>query len=285
MKLLKKENYLSVFAVVIMLMLAGTFLDMNISKLLYHSNNPIAYFFQMFGEFPVMLCGFSASALLLASLPKKGMSRIIFLILAAGGALCGLLAVKEILEYSSGIVMFISIAAEVAIAALMFRYVFTSCDRSNPGLLRRTAMFILFTVLIATVIVIAIKIPWGRPRYRSVIVFSNLKYQPWYKIGKAARDAFEGILDHEEFKSFPSGHAASAAYLLTLVSLKNVIPSLKDKEGLLTAIAFVWIILTCIFRIVAGAHFLTDVTIGFTAAFASLVLVGRSMKINKRKKQ
>jgi membrane-associated phospholipid phosphatase len=103
-------------------------------------------------------------------------------------------------------------------------------------------------------------------------------------IGKSARDSFEGILDHDEFKSFPSGHTASAAYILTLITLKNVIPALRGQEKILTIAGFVWIILTAIARIVSGAHFLTDVTFGFLITFTIMWAVGSYLKINRKKK-
>lgn len=285
MKLFKGRNLAIVYGICAVLMAAGTFLDFRISSMIVHEESMYGRFFLLFGQFPVMLCGFAASAMLLRSLPQEGTEKIIFQVLSAGGILGGLIGVKEIVENASGIGMILYILAELIIACALFYIVYRSCDTRNPAKLRRTALFILFTVLVTTVIVAFIKIPWGRPRYRSVIAVKDLEYQPWYVIGKKTRDAFEGILDHEEFKSFPSGHTASAAYILTLVTLKNVIPALKGQENLLMIIGFTWIILTGLARIVSGAHFLTDVTAGFMITFTIMALIAKILKINRKAKR
>ncbi len=285
MKLLRNRYMLIVYGICALLMLVGTFLDFNISSLIANTESQFGRFFLLFGQFPVMLCGFSASALLLRSIPEEKNEKLIFTALAACGFVGGMIGVKEIIENATGFAMIIFILIELLIACGLFLFVYMTCDTRNPAKLRRTALFILFTVLITTAVVVFIKIPWGRPRYRSIIAVSNLEYQPWYQIGKSARDAFEGVLDHDEFKSFPSGHTASAAYILTLIALKNVIPVLKDQERLLMIIGFAWVILTAVARIVAGAHFLTDVTFGFMISFTIMILLGKYLKIDRRKKK
>lgn len=285
MKLLKSRNLLIVYGICLFLILAGTFLDFNISSLIVHQDSLFGRFFLLFGQYPVMLCGFAASAMLLRSLPEEKTEKSIFLALAAGGIAGGMLGVKEIVENAEGIRMIIYILIELLIAAALFFFVYKTCDTRNPAKLRRTALFILFTVLVTTVIVAFIKIPWGRPRYRSIIAVNGLEYQPWYVIGKSARDAFEGVLDHDEFKSFPSGHTASAAYILTLITLKNVIPFLKGKENILMITGFAWIILTAAARIIAGAHFLSDVTFGFMITFTLMVIIASLLRINRSKKR
>lgn len=285
MKLLNKKSLCIVYGAAALLILAGTFFDLSLSSLVVNQESLFGRFFLIFAQFPVMLCGFAASAMLLKALPEEGTERIVFTVLAAGGVLGGLIGIKEILENVSGLLKIVYILIELAIAGCFAYYVYRSCDDSNPRRLRRTALFILFTVLFTTAAVVFIKIPWGRPRYRAVIAAGGPAYQPWYKIGKSARAAYEGILDHDEFKSFPSGHTASAAYALTLIALKNCIPSLKDKEMLLTGIAFGWIILTAIARIIAGAHFLTDVTFGFLISFSVMLGIGMYLKINRKPKK
>jgi len=284
MKLLQKKNILITLAAAFVLILIGTFLDFQISSVVVNQDSLYGKFFLLFGQFPVILCGFAASAMLWKSLPEEGTEKIIFQVLSAGGILGGLIGVKEVLENASGFMKIVFILIELLIGAAMFWFVYQYCDTSSPRRLRRTALFILFTVLVTTAVVVVVKIPWGRPRYRSIVAINDLKYQPWYVIGKSARDMFEGVLDHDEFKSFPSGHTASATYILTLITLKNVIPMLKGQERALTIAGFVWIVLTGIARIVSGAHFLTDVTFGFLITFLIMWGIGSYLKINRKKK-
>ena len=284
MKLFKSRNLMIVYGICLFLILVGTFFDFNLSSLIAREESLFGRFFLIFGQFPVMLCGFTAAALLLRSLPTEKNEKTVFLALTAGGFAGGLIGVKEVIENVSGIKMILCILVELLIACALFYFVYMRCDTSNPALLRRTALFILFTVLITTAVVVFVKIPWGRPRYRSIIAVEGLEYQPWYVIGKSARDAFEGILDHDEFKSFPSGHTASATYILTLIALKNVIPELKDQEKTLMIAGFAWIILTAFARIFAGAHFLSDVTFGFVISFSIMLGLGKLLKIDRKKK-
>lgn len=74
----------------------------------------------------------------------------------------------------------------------------------------------------------------------------------------------------EEFKSFPSDHvgcaAVALAYCLVPYIRKKGSPDLWFYVGL----AFV---LTVMFsRIIMGAHFLSDVTIGFAVSFICMIL-------------
>lgn len=71
----------------------------------------------------------------------------------------------------------------------------------------------------------------------------------------------------EEFKSFPSGHAANAAIMILLGSLSLLDEKFKGKKDLLFFIGFGFALVVAFSRIVAGAHFLSDVTIGILITF------------------
>ncbi len=72
------------------------------------------------------------------------------------------------------------------------------------------------------------------------------------------------ITTNNEFMSFPSGHAANSSTIIWITLLPLFIDKLKNKEWLLTMIAFLWIIVVMITRIIVRTHFATDVLVGST---------------------
>ena len=136
MKLLRNRYMLIVYGICALLMLVGTFLDFNISSLVANTESQFGRFFLLFGQFPVMLCGFSASALLLRSIPEEKNEKLIFTALAACGFVGGLIGVKEIVENATGFAMIIFILIEMLIACGLFLFVYMTCDTRNPAKLR-----------------------------------------------------------------------------------------------------------------------------------------------------
>lgn len=78
----------------------------------------------------------------------------------------------------------------------------------------------------------------------------------------------------EEFKSFPSGHTANASTLMLLALLPALRPGPQKRQTALFAAGFLWACVVGFSRIVAGAHFLSDVTMGL--ALGLLVLTAAS---------
>ena len=105
MKLLRNRYMLIVYGICALLMLVGTFLDFNISSLVANTESQFGRFFLLFGQFPVMLCGFSASALLLRSIPEEKNEKLIFTALAACGFVGGLIAVICFAAVITGIIL------------------------------------------------------------------------------------------------------------------------------------------------------------------------------------
>lgn len=68
----------------------------------------------------------------------------------------------------------------------------------------------------------------------------------------------------EEFKSFPSGHTGCATCALLLAALPLLSDRLKGKETMLLWIGVAFTIVVAFSRIIMGAHFLTDVTVGMS---------------------
>lgn len=148
--------------------------------------------------------------------------------------------------------------------------------------LKKWAYFIVLAGIVAVIstgLIELIKVAANRPRFRTIHVLGNEElYRPWYKFGKPDKLVFvsdTGIqIEKDGYKSFPSGHTCAAAMTYSLMLLPALF-KIKNKELKLFCYEFS-VIFTCaiaLSRIVAGAHYLTDVLIGGTIPFLLFMLV------------
>lgn len=270
-----------IFVLCAVLLLAGTFFDLPLSQTVFNKQNPFALFFASFGEYPSAFCCCIGCGMIFASFdPKKKVKSILLCILAIFFFLFSSLSVFDIAENTPQ--LFIpGMIAEIAISLISAILVFKFCDRKDRSLLLRLGFVFIFASIFAALFINVIKGPWARPRFRSIVVTEGLEFQPWYQFGNASKEAFvAGGMKSGEFKSFPSGHAASAAGALSLVLLPLVIPQLRSKQKALTIIAFAVPFIVMFSRIMAGAHFLSDVTVGFFIQYCSLLLTTKLFRID-----
>ena len=126
-------------------------------------------------------------------------------------------------------------------------------------LILRFALQTALSLTLSVAAVYAIKHFWGRIRYTDLK--SAADFTPWYSPGAA------GTGD-----SFPSGHAAMAAFsFLPFVYLKYTGSRLRY---LAFALAAAFTAAVAFSRIVLGAHYLSDVTAGIAITAISLILSG-----------
>ncbi|MBQ7699469.1 MAG: phosphatase PAP2 family protein [Clostridia bacterium] len=176
--------------------------------------------------------------------------------------------------------LWLKLVCAVAGVGIMFLFVFISLkikqDLMKP--LQRMFAFIIIALLAELAVVEGLKLIFGRMRYREWINTLD-GYWPWYRLnGKPASDAF---------KSFPSGHTASAALLLPVTFVLNALG--KEKAARYARICtLVWVLIVMTSRIMAGAHFLSDVcagaliTVTITAVTGAIVF--RDGKFTKEEK-
>ncbi len=129
-----------------------------------------------------------------------------------------------------------------------------------------------------------IKSPIGRVRYRTMNYLNNFDlYTPWYVInGKrnmldlVAVGAVETKYDFvsDACKSFPSGHTFSAGMVYTLLALPYLNEKFATKRARfgLWASCITYTGIVAISRIVAGAHYMSDVLVGGSIAFGGAMI-------------
>lgn len=245
-----------IISVAVIFLIIATFADLQISHALVNPDSVFGKIFETIGEMPAaLIASFGAMGLLVMQENRwkrigLGVMSAILSIVAAYFPLHYL----DIPRYWSIILAVIFLGVEYKIALV--------CKGKNVEKFKEAAKIGLEMFLISTIIYQSMKFGWGRERYRHM----------------AAAGSFEGfslwlipqrIASGNEFMSFPSGHSANAAMMIWITLIPNFIDSCKSKETLLKMSAFAWMLLVMFSRIVVGAHFLSDVTVG---ASVSLVV-------------
>lgn len=133
-----------------------------------------------------------------------------------------------------------------------------------------------------------VKGPVGRVRFRTMNYLGDFSYYtPWYVAnGKrvltadgivASTDATKAaaILSGDTCKSFPSGHTFSAGLVYTLLALPHVCDKCNKKWVKITlyCATVCYTGLVAVSRIVAGAHYMSDVLFGGTIAFVGAIVM------------
>lgn len=250
----------------------ASFYDFQISSMLYNSNNLFGRFFAIYGQLPAILLISLCGSLLIACYQNehiksdlwKGSSLLVisFLILVINQL--------EFSNLSVFICLIISGLLIFMVYLLTIKYI-----HANRATILKTVKWILLVLVLELVIVEILKGIWERPRMR-FIPTHDVTFAPWWQIGG---DIKEGMLamkvNADEFKSFPSGHTAHAATIFVLPYLSLLFPIFKGKEKMLSIVALIFALFVGCSRIVMGAHFLSDITIGMSVTLLIIILSHR----------
>ena len=264
---------LCTLGVAILGIVLGSFLDLNISKAIASSDNGLGLTLSAIGPtigffgVAVMGGGFVRFAL-------KGEYHIVLKILFCVLALCCLCVA---IYYPGGEYFGINgfygalpkwvgyiITVFPAVGGIVLGYfLFKDCTNKN--------MWIIFVIIIVTLLIAllglipTLKDIMHRPRFR-LIASTGAEFHNWWQPCKNYKELMELYnTASDNFKSYPSGHTAEASILLvtsTFLPLasekfqKYQKPLFYGSCGLIIVVAFA--------RILAAAHFLSDVSTGAT---------------------
>lgn len=307
---LKKKSWLSVALFILIfggLLLTATFTDLQVSKILtahalepgkYLSNDAFGVAFEAVGSTPVyMILAFAFQIMfwyILRNCKNKVLSALagIFTLVASTAAYyVGFDDVmKYIFEHSGdetthdmgyyvGIILFLSLAA-TGFATLAVR---NFSDESTKKLFG-FAIAVVCVVAVANIFIAAVKSPVGRMRYRAMNCDGGQKiggfdnFTRWYVVngknhGYSKPELLEIFGTTDACRSFPSGHTNAAGMSYMLIMLSDAL-GIKDKRKK----AAMWIIpllftgTVAVSRIVVGAHYFSDVLVGGTTAFVSMII-------------
>ena len=149
-------------------------------------------------------------------------------------------------------------------------FIFKDCQNKN--------MWIIFVAMIVTLcIALLAVIPilkgiMHRPRYR-IVSTTDVEFHNWWEPCKNYKELMQlyGIESSDHFKSYPSGHTAEASIMFfAAVFFPLANNGFKKYQMPLFIGASVLVVLVAFARILAAAHYLSDVS---TGAFVMLSLL------------
>ena len=113
---------------------------------------------------------------------------------------------------------------------------------------------------LASLLTDGMKALWGRVRFRDLGP-KYAEFTPWYVIN-----------GNTGAHSFPSGHTGGAAMSYLLMGLPYVSKTFRRRAALCFYAAFAYTVTVAATRLIMGAHYLSDVTVGGTLSFTCVLL-------------
>lgn len=156
-----------------------------------------------------------------------------------------------------------------AAAAFGGYVLFKDCKNENIWIVLCAVIAMLLLALLATVP--TIKDSMHRPRFRYILKSDVSYFRNWWEPFKEYNPATN--LPHDDFKSFPSGHTAETSIVLAGVVFLPLVNDKYENQQLTLFIAgCCFILLVALARIMAAAHFLSDVSWGATILIGWLTI-------------
>lgn len=269
-KIFTKKNCLIIGILLVIFMIVGSFMDFQISSALFNPHSYFGMLFASYGQLPAMLCVSIAGCLLIkiADHQKRLMLVLsyVFGVLLNAFALLGI--TMDPMLYIPHMSVVLSALIAIVIMVLVNMGILKLTQNSPREQLKKLILVLLGTMFVEMIVINIIKIPWARPRMRMISVQPDAAFQPWWVIGSNMKDQLMALgVAAEEFKSFPSGHTGNAACAILLGVLPMVCQQLKGKENMLFFSGVAFTLIVAFSRIIMGAHFLTDVTVGMSVTF------------------
>lgn len=291
------------------LLTVATFYDLRISDILtadaladgnYNTNHWFAGTFEIIGSNPVYL-GFALAFHLLYHYgdrnlkgAKKGVMMTVTAVLsvvayyAMISSMYGYMEDILLMEFKSFRVpggyytKLVFVACALALTALGTLAVKNLSDDTIKKLFRFAFAVIIVAALPSILVNLVFKSPIGRIRYRAMNLYPDnptfgfAAFSPWYEwkgqwIEKETMLAAWGNTDI--LKSCPSGHTASAATSYALIMLNDAL-GIKNRKirALNWLLPILWTGVVAVSRIVAGAHFMSDVLFGGSLTFLTMII-------------
>lgn len=264
----KTFNFKIIMAALFVLSIAGlivgSFYDLQINQLLYMRGSFYSDFFRLTGEMPMVISLVAVTFIYIKNAPKGNY-------LALGFCLIAFLAYPIV--SGLGIPGYFDLENPLfSIAIIFFYYVsgFAIARKLKFSDKTQALQYILTIIISYTVIFAATEIMkniWGRMRFFEMLNLNDYSgFTNWWVIN--------GTPTSDIFKSFPSGHTSAAASIFILLTITSYFKIEKVKS--LQVFLIAWPILVFISRILDGAHFLSDVSVGLLIAVIVSYLAGRN---------
>lgn len=241
--------------------------DLNISMKLCNRENIYGQFIEALGDYPLYLMLGTGSVYLFMQEKRNIILRVLWAAGAlAGAGLCALLPIYRIAEIKTWHFILIPVFLTVFVLAVK------RVPEDKREMFTDFALQAVIYFVAAQVIAYSIKLPWGRLRFRNMTDPVS-QFIPWYLP--------QGITGNY---SFPSGHtfnSCSVFLLMYLPQLKKGKAQNRKTQMLLWMLCGGWVLLVAVGRIVAGAHFASDVTMGAMLGVGTFLIMNKQL-VEKR---
>ena len=270
---------------------AGTFCDLDLAGAVYAPDNVFWRIFTILGMYPFMAIWVFYVGVICRQVRNSGLTEMKKNVWTV---VCGYLGLSTSVICSwamfaadtiGGVFpqminnpVIIAAGALFGIYPLFFAGFFASKKEYDKRLLKRLIMLCAI-MLVGVLFMLGGKVIFSRPRYRLLIKdIPGIEFCPWYlPFGGSAEFINGSGIDWNDFRSFPSGHALQCmGMIFALPPLADVYNCLRGRKTVLFIAAAVFAVLVCFSRMVMGAHFISDVSMGslisILLAFADLLL-------------
>lgn len=295
MKKMRLHIYIAL-AVALIGFILGSFFDLNLSSTIFSRDNPFGLGVSIVGTIPGygMFAVLGGASLFYAMKKSfKTIFRVLFYIFAAAAPFLGVyfagrefFGVNGFVVFSSdkvGLLVGCLIALPIMGGLFYFGYrLFKSSNKDHLWLLIILLGIALFMALIPGVTML--KAIFHRPRFRAIEFFEanfagespKVFFHHWWERCTNYGELIKtySYLGKDEFKSFPSGHVGAATCFMLVVSFLPLLNKEYEKKALICYYAgFAWALLVAASRILVGAHFLSDVSMGMLLSLICLFIV------------
>lgn len=292
-KSMKKDNISQILFNIIMLMffgilfVTGTFFDEEIARTVFSPGNTVIAVITSTGLIPYFSAPMLFSGALYERAVHSSQGKAVKVILCTicvlfavgigfigGGSICdrncfGMLFPS--INRNTPVILIVSAVLEYPLFFVGYHF----AKKSEDKLLTQRIIWLFVILLTAFLAMQVLKHTFHRPRYRTVVLgYEGIGFMPWFTPFEGSAQLAELYdINADEFLSFPSGHSilsVSAMYILP--SFMWLFPKLKGKYFplALSGVMFGIIIMTT--RMILGAHYLSDVSMGaIIAAVLGLV--------------
>lgn len=298
MKKMRLHIYIAL-GVFIVGFIVGSFVDKTLMEAVFSRGNGFGIFMSTIGTLPgyMMLAVIGGGFVALAFNKYKVIYRIILYVVAAACFVCAIyFSGREFFGengfYNEKLVWVGYLIALPFAVGCGFLGIILVKNSKTPYLWLILAIIAFFIFMSLVPGVTLLKGIFHRPRYRTLSLYEGIEYHSWWQRCSNYKDLMAAYgVSKEEFKSFPSGHAGASAVFMLCAAFLPLLDKKYEKLSLILFYSgFAWVLFVSFTRILVGAHFLSDVsmggilTLGFTL-IANEILIAVNKKLALQKEE
>jgi membrane-associated phospholipid phosphatase len=256
-----KVNIIFFYVVAVIALVVAAIWDLQLDITLNNPDNIFAIWFRNTGEIPArLICPF-AGAVLFYTYRNKLQQIAGFIICIGGSGYFGYYIGKYFFLDENRMLFSIIYGIGFGILCLVAGSFINIPDKSKD-LIRALAIAGIVVMFAQIVVIEGMKYLWGRVRFRDLLAAGSYDaFTAWYHPN--------GINGN---KSFPSGHTAGAGMSYLMMLFPYLSKKWEKKSQLCFWIPCIYTSVVAFTRLVMGAHYLSDVTMGGIISFTIVII-------------